>query len=104
MCGVPGVPPKYDSGDSGAFAAKALAAGLFPAEAFNLQYQQYMGGCQNYGPYLGILNIRCRCIMGIQKGTIILTNTLMQSAPPVAKQGYSYQAADLVDRFAAANP
>ena len=34
-----------------------------------------MGGCQNYGPFLGTLNIRCRIILGIQKGTIILTTT-----------------------------
>ena len=34
-----------------------------------------MGGCQNYGPFLGTLNIRCRIIMGTQKGTIILTTT-----------------------------
>ena len=34
-----------------------------------------MGGCQNYGPFLGTLNIRCRTIMGIQKETIILTTT-----------------------------
>ena len=33
----------------------------------------YMGGCQNYGPLLGTLSIRCRIIIGIQKGTIILT-------------------------------
>ena len=33
----------------------------------------YMGGCQNYGPFLGTLNIRGRIIIGIQKGTIILT-------------------------------
>ena len=26
-----------------------------------------MGGCQNYGPVLGTLNIRCRIIPGIQK-------------------------------------
>ena len=25
-----------------------------------------MGGCQNYGPFLGTLNIRGRIIMGIQ--------------------------------------
>ena len=37
----------------------------------------YMGGCQNYGPFLGTLNIRGRIIMGIQKGTIILTTTHM---------------------------
>ena len=36
-----------------------------------------MGGCQNYGPFLGALNIRCRIIIGIQKGTIILTTTHM---------------------------
>ena len=28
---------------------------------------RYMGGCQNYGPFLGTLNIRCRSIVGIQK-------------------------------------
>ena len=33
------------------------------------------GGCQNYSPDLGTLNIRCRIIVGIQKGTIILTTT-----------------------------
>ena len=35
----------------------------------------HMGGCQNYGPFLGTLNIRCRSIIGIPKGTIILTTT-----------------------------
>ena len=35
----------------------------------------YMGGCQNYGPFLGTLNIRCRITIGTQKGTIILTTT-----------------------------
>ena len=34
-----------------------------------------MGGCPNYGPFLGTLNIRCRIIIGIQKGAIILTTT-----------------------------
>ena len=34
-----------------------------------------LGGCQNYGLFLGTLNIRCRIIKGIQKGTIILTTT-----------------------------
>ena len=34
-----------------------------------------MGGCQNYGPFLGSLNIRDRSIIGTQKGTIILTTT-----------------------------
>ena len=34
-----------------------------------------MGGCQNYGPFLGTLNIRCRIILRTQKGTVILTTT-----------------------------
>ena len=34
-------------------------------------------GCQNYDPFLGALNIRCRSRIGIQKGTIILTTTHM---------------------------
>ena len=37
-----------------------------------------MRGCQNYGPFLGTLNIRGRIIIGIQKGTIILTTTHMR--------------------------
>ena len=37
----------------------------------------HMGGCQNYRPFLGALNARCRIIIGIQKGTIILTTTHM---------------------------
>ena len=36
-----------------------------------------MAGCQNYGPFLGTLNIRGRIIIGIQKGTIILITTHM---------------------------
>ena len=35
----------------------------------------YVGGCQNFGPLLGTLNVRCRTIQGTQKGTIILTTT-----------------------------
>ena len=35
----------------------------------------HMGGCQDYGPFLGTLNIRGRIIIGNQKGTIILTTT-----------------------------
>ena len=34
-----------------------------------------MGGCQNYDPFLGTLNNRCRNIIRTQKGTIILTTT-----------------------------
>ena len=29
-----------------------------------------MGSCQNYGPFLGTLNTRCRTIIGAQKGTV----------------------------------
>ena len=35
----------------------------------------HVDGCQNYGPFLGTLNIRCRTIIGTQKGHIILTTT-----------------------------
>ena len=42
----------------------------------------YMGGCQNYGPFLDPLNIRCRIIIGIQKGTI-LDNHLYTYPKPV---------------------
>ena len=35
---------------------------------------RYMGGCQNYGPFLGTLKIG-RIIIGTQKGPIILTST-----------------------------
>ena len=34
-----------------------------------------MGGCQNHGPFLGTLDVRCRIKIGIQKETIILTTT-----------------------------
>ena len=37
----------------------------------------HMGGYQNYGPFLGTLNIRGRIIIGTQKGTIILTTSHM---------------------------
>ena len=30
---------------------------------------EYMGGCQNFGPFLGTIDIRCRIIRGIQKKT-----------------------------------
>ena len=35
----------------------------------------YLGGCQNYGPFLGTLNISCRIIIRTQNGTPILTTT-----------------------------
>ena len=39
----------------------------------------HLGACQNYGPFLVTLNFRCRNIRGIQKGTIILTTTLLSA-------------------------
>ena len=39
-----------------------------------------MGCCQNHPPFLGTLNIRCCIMIGIQKGTIILTTTHMTSS------------------------
>ena len=44
----------------------------------------YMGDCQNYGPFFGTLNIWCRIILRIQKGTIILTTTRIRYDPPRA--------------------
>ena len=44
-------------------------------------FRYHMGGCQNYGPFLDTLHIRCRIITGTQKGTIVLTTTHIPSAP-----------------------
>ena len=44
-----------------------------------------MGGCQNRGPFLGTLNIRCRIIIGTQEGTIILTTTHIGTLDPMGK-------------------
>ena len=35
----------------------------------------HKGGCQNHGPFLGTVNIRCHVIIGTPKGTIILSTT-----------------------------
>ena len=40
-----------------------------------------VGSCQNYGPFLGTLNIKCRILIRTQKGTIILTATHFESVP-----------------------
>ena len=40
----------------------------------------HVGSCQNYGPFLGTLNTRCRIIIRTQKGTIILTTTHVNKA------------------------
>ena len=44
--------------------------------------RDHMGGCQTDGPFLGTLNIRCRIIVGTQKGTIILTTTNIKYVLP----------------------
>ena len=54
-----------------------------------------MGGSQNYGPLLGTLNIKCRIIIGTQKGTIILTTTHVRSfKSQVSERMLKYQVAD----------
>ena len=47
-----------------------------------------MGGCQNYGPFLGTLNIRGRTILGTQNGTIILTTTHIEDHYREYEGGY----------------
>ena len=42
-----------------------------------------VGDCQKCGPVLGILNTRCRIIIGTQKGTIILTTTQYMPLSPL---------------------
>ena len=37
------------------------------------QMETDMAGCQNVGPFLGTLNIRCSIILRTPKGTMILT-------------------------------
>ena len=48
-----------------------------------------MGSCQNYGPFLGTLDNRCRIIIGTQKGTLLLllTTTLINT---LREQGINY--------------
>ena len=53
-----------------------------------------MGGCQNYGPFLGTLNIRGRIITGTQKGTTILTTTQMDR-PRFEEQGQGLEGLEL---------
>ena len=48
-----------------------------PSRIANTALVFHIGGCQNYAPFLGTLNNRCRIIIGAQKGTIILTTTHM---------------------------
>ena len=43
--------------------------------------------CQKHGPFLGTLNIRCRTILGTQKGTITLTTTHIGIVLPQKVEG-----------------
>ena len=43
-----------------------------------------MGGCQNYGPFLGPYYNTAPIIQGTQNGTLILTTTHMRSSPKLA--------------------
>ena len=56
-------------------APKALAAGLYGGCCYDLKFRVYMGGCQNYGPFLDPYYNTAPNIWGTQKGTIILTIT-----------------------------
>ena len=49
--------------------------------AFEPRKDPDLGSCQNYGPFWGTVNNRCRIIKGTQKGTIILTTTHLQTPP-----------------------
>ena len=53
-----------------------------------------LGGCQKYVPFLGTLNFGCRIIIGIQKGTIILTTNHLCFGPTgeaaVERRGESF--------------
>ena len=55
--------------------AKILLQGMSLACCPRFRLNVHEGGCQNYGPFLGTLDIRCRIITGIQNGPIILTTT-----------------------------
>ena len=55
-----------------------LLLGVLNHRLLNLVIAQvYMGGCQNYGPFLGPYYNTAPDISGTQKGTIILTTTHM---------------------------
>ena len=65
----------WGSSIAGGNTGKFANAGAFdPGSQIEAGHAAYVGDCQNYGPFLGTLNIRCRIVIGIQKGTIILTS------------------------------
>ena len=59
-----------------------------------------MGGCQNYDHFLGTLNTGCRTIIGIQKGTIILTtNRILNPEQAYRRRGLGKKLLNLVEAF-----
>ena len=63
---------------------------------FSLTRRIQMGGCHNYGPFLGTLNITCRIIIGIQTGTVILTTTQIVDLCDTCALSLSVHAANAV--------
>ena len=63
-----------------------------------------MGGCQNYGPFLGTLTIRCRIIIGIQKGAIILTTTHIAVFSPSSYSTFDMQSLNRISGIATVAP
>ena len=64
--------PKYQAPHS---ALRKPGGSYSPTNPRSSTLKHHVGGCQNYGPFLGTLNIRCRNILGTQKGTLISTTT-----------------------------
>ena len=52
-----------------------LYGGIWGYIVFHPYVGMDMNGFQNYGPFFGTLKIKCRIIIGIQKGTRMLTTT-----------------------------
>ena len=50
-----------------------------------------MGGCQNYGPFLGTLKNRCRSIIGTSTGPNPTTLNPKSQFLPVAQRTYLFK-------------
>ena len=61
------------------------------------EYSIYGWLSKNYGPFLGTLNIRCRIIIGTQKGTIILTTTHMYMYSGSYRRGFQTGSREITD-------
>ena len=71
--------PSFNVINGGSHAGNRLACQEFMILPTGHGRVGHLGGCQNYGPFLGTLNIRCRIIIGTQKQTIISTSTHLGS-------------------------